>query len=70
MISQRMKNLEISKAKLLVIVTALSMMILLNSLMLQCIRTNDYFSTENRDIIEQRQNTNPRVNYITVVIRE
>ena len=70
MIHQRIKNLEMKKSKLLVIVTALSMMILLNILMLQFIMTNDYLSAEKRDIIEHRQHTKTAVDYITVVIRE
>ena len=46
-------------------------MIFLNSLMLQCIRNNDYFSAEQKDIIDHRQNTTkPPVNYITVVWRD
>ena len=59
MIHQGMKNMETKKAKLLVIATALNMMILLNNLMLQYIRTNDYVSAEQRDIIDHRQNNKP-----------
>ena len=57
-------------AKLLVLVTALKMIILLNNLILQYIRTNISLSAEQRDIIDHRQNIKTPIDYITIVLRE